>query len=140
MTTPRRLDVGFATFGEEIITPRGTTLGVDPETVPEIREQASGIIQIRGIAENLPFRSNSLDRVTSNSTIGEFADLDESILEVIRVLRFGGTARIITLDAEPTEVRELLRDQPVTNVRVRTEHIDPEEPQLVQSIITFRKT
>ena len=139
MTTPRKLDIGFSSFGEEIFAPRGTTIGLDPSTTPEIQEQAPGIIQVTGMEEQLPFRSGSLERVTSTSTIGEFAEAEESLEEVVRVLRPGGTARIVTTDIEPFEAREILQDLPITNLRIRTIRPDPEEPDFAVFTITFKK-
>ncbi len=139
MTTPRRLDIRFAGFGEEVFIPKGTTIGIDPEATAEITEQAPGVIQIKGVAEKLPFRSNSLERITSISSIGEFADPEESLEEIVRVLKSGRTARIVTTDIEPFEAREILRDLPITNLRIKTERTDPDFPEFAVFTITFKK-
>lgn len=134
--TGRNLDIGFSSFGEEVFVPEGTSLGLDPETTSEPRP---GFIQIKGLAERLPFRSNSLNRITSTSTIGEFAEPEESLQEVVRVLRPGGTAKIITTDIEPFEAREILRDLPIEGLRIKTQRPDQELPEFAVFTITFRK-
>jgi len=139
MVNKRNLDIGFATFGEEIIVPRGTTIGLDPEANPELIEQDPNIIQVRGIAEQLPFRSNSLNRVTSTFTIGDFSEIEESLEQVVRVLSPGGTANI-TLSlfdqVNQQNIRRILRDLPVANIRIiKLDEIESE----VTVRITFRK-
>ena len=140
---PRNLDIGFATYGEDNTAPRETTLGLDPVANPDTHKP--GMLQLAGIAENIPFKSNSLDRVTSKNTIGSHSTLDESLIEIVRVLKPGGTARIKggAVDLTRKEIRDILESLPVTNIRVRAWNEfpdDPEGPLPTDFIITFTKT
>ncbi len=138
-STGRKLDIGFATFGDEMIAARGSTIGLDPEASTEIQQLRPGFIQVAGIAENLPFGSNTLDRVTSSNTVGSFTDFEESIEEIVRVLRPGGTARIgiESVDVDLSEIRGILKKLPVTNIRVKRFLVEGEEFE--DFVLTFRK-
>ncbi len=139
----RNLDIGFATFGDEMMPARGTTIGLDPNAAPDLpeSEQFPDVIQLAGLAENLPIRSSSLDRVTSSNTVGTFADFEESIEEIVRVLRPGGVARIKTdtdSDTNLSEMREILNGLPI-DFKIRTSIPDPDDNEVKDFIIILRK-
>ena len=120
---PLSLDIGFGDDPD----PRAT-LGIEPPFVnPEFRftqgdVEEMGLFPIEGVSENLPFRTGSLNFVTSQSVLGGEADLDSGVIEAARVLRSGGTAemRILLDEAEVPEFRRLLRTLPIKDVSFRT--------------------
>ncbi len=91
----RSVDIGHTFWGEFVCEPpEGTTIAIDPVVTPENLAEAPGLHQIMAEVEHLPFRTGSLDRVTSESALGEYTLLRESLEEVVRSLRSGGKARI----------------------------------------------
>ena len=141
----RNLDIGYSIFGEESYGQRGTTIGLDVEPINTEWQEMTGaevrkpsFPEIQGEAQNLPFASNSLDRVTSSNTIGFYVPYDEGIPEAVRVLKPGGTGMII-IDPDDVEggsksIRDLLTALPVTNVRIR--RVEEGEPNVR---VSFRK-
>jgi len=126
------LDIGYSVFGEEAYGQRGTTIGVDVEPVNTEWQEMSGaevrkpsFPEIKGEAQNLPFASGSLDRVTSGNTIGYYVPFDEGIPEMVRVLRSGGTGMLLIdfndIEGGRQASRSLLNSLPIENVRIKTE-------------------
>ncbi len=145
---PLSVDIGFGDDPD----PRAT-LGVEPPFLPEFGKQFTqedvegmGLFPIEGVAEQLPFRSGSLNFVTSQSVLGGEADLNEGIIEAVRVLRPGGKAELrILLDEEfVPEFRELLRTLPIKNISFKTRtsrsslRFDPEFPDPMR-LLKFTK-
>ena len=72
-------------------------------------------------AEHIPFRDESISRITSLAAMGVDTDLIESLEEAIRVLKPGGTFEISTylwLDDART-LREFLKTQSIRNLYMR---------------------
>ena len=72
-------------------------------------------------AEHIPFRDESLSRITSSAAMGVETDLIESLEEAIRVLKPGGTFEVATylfLDDART-AREFLKTQSIRNLYMR---------------------
>ena len=72
-------------------------------------------------ADHIPFRDESISRITSSSAIGVHTDLIESLEEAIRVLKPEGTFEIVTylwLD-DARNVREFLKTQSIRNLYMR---------------------
>ncbi len=145
---PLSVDIGFGDDPD----PR-VTLGIEPPFLPEFGQHFTrqdiedfGFLPIEGRAEQLPFRSGSLNFVTSQSVLGGEADLDEGIIEAIRVLRSGGTAEMrILLDEELVpEFRRLLRSLPIKDISFKTRtprsssRFDPEFPDPMR-LLKFTK-
>ena len=140
------LDIGYSVYGEESHGQKGTTIGVDVESVDTEWQEMSGaevrkpsFPEIKGEAQNLPFASDSLDRVTSSNTIGFYVPFDEGIPEMVRVLRPGGTAMLI-IDFDNVEggrqaLRSLLNSLPLENIRIRKNN----EYDEYNHRVTFRK-
>ena len=145
---PLSVDIGFGDDPD----PR-VTLGIEPPFLREFGKQFTqedvediGFFPIEGRAEQLPFRSGSLNFVTSQSVLGAEADLDEGIMEAVRVLRPGGTAELrILIDEEfVPEFRGLLRTLSIKNVSFKTRtprsssRFDPEFPDPMR-LLKFTK-
>ncbi len=96
MTSPH-VDIGFAIFGDENLAKRGATIGVDPAADPAIAKK--GFTQIRGVGENLPFKTESVGRVSIGSTL-EYLELLEALAEAHRVLKPEGTVHIFNYEPE----------------------------------------
>lgn len=72
-------------------------------------------------AEHIPFRDESLSRITSSAAMGVETDLIESLEEAIRVLKPEGTFEVATylwLD-DAKETRKFLLTQPIKNLYMR---------------------
>jgi len=150
----RRLDIGWGDRGEGYAQP-GSTLGLDtgPEDITERMEAGEllpGFQQLVGTGTDLPYRTGSLDVVTSDHALGLNYDTWEGLEEAIRVLRPGGKLYVrtplgtIEHKENAREIREWLRTQPVTNVKVSKEKTDyyetyGEEDDMPNYIIRFTK-
>lgn len=95
------LDVAIGTAAvargaTRLVGPTGTVIGVDPSPgmIKEARRHFSGPIS-RGIAEQLPFRSDAFDFLTMGIALRHVADLRSAFSEYYRVLRPGGRAWIL---------------------------------------------
>ncbi len=87
------LDIGFSDYGRGLdykgepskasYVPKDTTIGLDPELIDE----ELSFKQVKGVAEDLPFESDSLDRITSSYVIGAHANIEDSIEEIVRTLK-----------------------------------------------------
>ena len=84
------LDIGFSNYGlglednfRHLHAPKGTTIGLDLELIDEDLP----FKQVKGVAEDLPFEEETLDRVTSSGTIGTHADIKDSLEEIERTLK-----------------------------------------------------
>lgn len=120
LSTIRHLEIGHAVFGEEFTSYPGANIGLDPASHSNIQDLPQGFIQLEGVAEHIPLRSNSLDRITSTDTLG-YTKFEESLPEIVRVLKPGAPARIAIWaesDEQSEEVREILRSLPVERVRI----------------------
>lgn len=141
MPRKRHLEIGHATFGEEFRSSKGANLGLDPEANPTVVDLPPNFIQIIGEAEHLPIRSNSLDRVTSTDAVGNYSNIDESFEEIVRVLKPRGSTRVsIGGDILIEELKDILKQLPITNLRIVKKIDDPKYPEeTTNTIVTFRK-
>jgi demethylmenaquinone methyltransferase/2-methoxy-6-polyprenyl-1,4-benzoquinol methylase len=75
-----------------VVGPTGRVFGVDPSTgmMREARKVFHGPLT-QGVAERLPFRSESFDFVTMGLALRHVSDLVATFREYLRVLRPGGT-------------------------------------------------
>jgi SAM-dependent methyltransferase len=75
---------------------------------------------VYGSGTSLPYRTGSLDVYTSDHSLGMNFDTFEGLEEAIRVLRSGGKlfVRYPIGREEAKEIREWLKTQPVTKVRL----------------------
>ena len=82
-------------------------------------------------ADHIPFRDESISRITSLAAMGIFTDLIESLAEAIRVLKPGGTFEIITymMWEDAKEARKFLVSQPIKNLYIRPRDKDWREQQ-----------
>lgn len=118
------LDVGTGT-GTLVLTalerwPRATATGVDPSRVmlrlageaARVGGTADRLRLVQGDAVRLPVRDASVDVVVSSFVIQLVPSRSAMLREVLRVLRPGGTAAVLTwqLDDEPFEPDELIGD------------------------------
>ncbi len=72
-------------------------------------------------ADHIPFRDESISRITSLAAMGIYSDHIESLAEAIRVLKPGGTLEIITYIwwEDVKEIRKFLITQPIKNLYMR---------------------
>jgi demethylmenaquinone methyltransferase/2-methoxy-6-polyprenyl-1,4-benzoquinol methylase len=80
----------------KVVGPSGMVIGVDPSPgmIKEARKHFSGPIS-RGVAEELPFQSNTFDFLTMGIALRHVADLRSAFSEYFRVLKPGGRAWIL---------------------------------------------
>ncbi len=124
------LDIGFSNYGlglednfRHLHAPKGTTIGLDLELIDENLP----FRQIKGKGEDLPFESDTLDRITSYGTIGAHADIEETLEEIVRTLKPGGSS-FIHIALIPNEevsmsrfrLLKFLKTLSIRNVRVKT--------------------
>lgn len=88
----RVLDLGCGRGGVAEVIWRDVRLaaGMDPDQASLSGHRAAGMPVVRGIGENLPFVSSSLDLVVSVWVLEHLADPLSTFIEVSRVLRSGG--------------------------------------------------
>ena len=92
----RSLDIG------PMDVPIGFTDSIDIDDLPDMRRESEldqGLSYgdfIQGKAEDLPYPNSTFDKVNAGQVIGPYADLEESIREVYRVLKPGGVFTIRT--------------------------------------------
>lgn len=147
------LDIGFSDYGRSSgnFAPKDTTIGLDTELV----EVKTPFKQIKGIAEDLPFEEDTLDRVTSSYTIGAHSDIQDSIDEILRTLKPRGSAYFTVMvnpkssskdEFNKSRLEKYLKTLPITHLRVRSKWKVPagslgskdyKESELVQ--VSFRK-
>jgi demethylmenaquinone methyltransferase/2-methoxy-6-polyprenyl-1,4-benzoquinol methylase len=80
----------------KVVGPSGMVIGVDPSPgmIKEARKYFTGPIS-RGIAEQLPFTSDTFDFLTMGIALRHVADLRAAFSEYFRVLKPGGRAWIL---------------------------------------------
>ncbi len=135
------LDIGFGTGYPltELAMRLGKTckvIGIDPWEAAIKRTEKKlalyGITNaglIRGVAEDIPLDSHSIDLITSNNGLNNVADLRKSLSECSRVLKTGGQfIQTMNLDTSFEEfykiMVEVLREQNMeTELRRLREHI-----------------
>jgi len=69
------------------------------------KEQGGEVLLVRGIAETLPFRDSSFDRVTCKGAMDHFAHPEAFVQEVARVLKPDGLAVIALTNYESLSCR-----------------------------------
>ena len=106
----RSLDIG------PMDVPIGFTDSIDIDDLPDMRRESEldqGLSYgdfIQGKAEDLPYPNSTFDKVNAGQVIGPYADLEESIREVYRVLKPGGVFTIRTLGMHFPDVSRLSRE------------------------------
>lgn len=94
----RVLDLGCGT-GRNLARVGGSTksVGVDPclPSLKEARRRAPGAMLVLARAEHLPFRDGAFDIVMSGLVFCSVDDVSSGLAEVRRVLRPGGTLRML---------------------------------------------
>jgi ubiquinone/menaquinone biosynthesis C-methylase UbiE len=70
-----------------------------------MKEQGTEITLVRGIAETMPFRDHSFDRVLCHSAIDHVADPDLAVREMTRVLEPGGRLILSGVNYEGASAR-----------------------------------
>jgi len=106
----RSLDIG------PMDVPLGFTDSIDLVDDPELRRE-SELDQghsygrfVQGSAEDLPYGNETFVKVNAGQVIGPYADLEESVREVYRVLKPGGVFTMRTLGEHVGAVLKLSRE------------------------------
>ena len=81
------IGVGSGLFAE----PLGIKSGIDPSEAMREKAKERGIHVVDGVAENLPWKDNSIDYVLMVTTICFVDDVKKSLSEVYRVLQNSGS-------------------------------------------------
>lgn len=71
------------------------------------KEGLDNIIFVKGYAEELPFLNDSFDVVISRLAFHHFPNIEDPILEMVRVLKPGGKLVIIDMEATTEELRTI---------------------------------
>lgn len=98
------LDVGCGRANDAMDLARrgGSCLGLEPsETMiyhakRDIAKDGTGVVLLRGIGEDMPLKSHSLDKVICKGALDHFPTPEKAIMEMARVVKPGG-AVIITV-------------------------------------------
>jgi demethylmenaquinone methyltransferase/2-methoxy-6-polyprenyl-1,4-benzoquinol methylase len=105
----RLLDVAsgtgvLAAHGQEIVGPRGLSVGVD-RSAGMLREAHRRGVQciVQAVAEDLPFASGTFDRLTMGFALRHVADLSATFREYRRLLKPGG--KVLILEITPPRSR-----------------------------------
>ena len=86
--------IGSGLFAE----PLGIKTGIEPSEAMREKAKERGINVIDGVAENLPWKDNSIDYVLMVTTICFVDDVKKSLNEVYRVLQKGGSFILAFVD------------------------------------------
>jgi len=101
------LEIGVGTG--RFAAPLGIKTGVEPSAGMTVRARETGIIVIRGVAENLPLRDRCFDFVLMVTTICFVDDLRKSFREASRVLRSHGYIIIGFIDSDSVLGKKYLK-------------------------------
>ena len=110
----RTLDLGCGTGRNLPLVPSGArVIGLDParDALVRARRRAPGIPLVQGSAEALPFRAGAFDTVVSGLVFCSVADPGRGLAEVRRVLRPGGTLRMLEHVRSTTPWKARLQDR-----------------------------
>ena len=112
------LDLGCGTGRNLPLMPAGVrAVGVDPalDSLARARWRASGTPLVAARAEALPFRAGSFDIVVSGLALCSVVDPPRALDEIRRVLRAGGTLRVLehVRSTRPWKARVQDRIQPL---------------------------
>ncbi|WP_136717470.1 class I SAM-dependent methyltransferase [Halorientalis salina] len=99
----------------QFAAPLDVELGVDPSPAMLARARDRGVVPVRGVAEAMPLRSESVDAALMVTTICFVDDLDAALAEARRVLRPGGRLVIGFVD----------RDSPLGETYQETQDSNP---------------
>jgi ubiquinone/menaquinone biosynthesis C-methylase UbiE len=108
------LDLGTGTGRNLPLYPPGArVIAVEPawEPLPRARRRAPGTALVRARAEALPFRDAAFDTVVSGLVFCSVADPRRGLAEVRRVLRPGGTLRMLEHVRSTTPWKARLQDR-----------------------------
>jgi ubiquinone/menaquinone biosynthesis C-methylase UbiE len=86
--------VGSGLFAE----PLGIKTGIEPSEAMREKAKERGIHVVDGVAENLPWKDNSIDYVLMVTTICFVDNVKKSLSEVYRVLQNGGSFILAFVD------------------------------------------
>jgi SAM-dependent methyltransferase len=92
------LDLGSGTGRNLPLLPPGTravALDPHPDALARARRKAPGVPAVVARAEALPFRGGAFDTVVSGLVLCSVDDPDAALAEIRRVLRPGGTLRLL---------------------------------------------
>jgi ubiquinone/menaquinone biosynthesis C-methylase UbiE len=84
----RGIEIGVGTG--RFAAPLGIKYGIDPSAAMLRMANRNGIESIRGVAEHLPFADESFDFALMVTTICFLDDVQASLREAYRVIRYGG--------------------------------------------------
>jgi len=122
----RSLDIG------PMDVPIGFTDSIDIDDLPELRreseldQEASYGDFLQARAEDLPYPNSTFDKVNAGQVIGPYADLEESIREVYRVLKRGGLFTIRTEGKYVSDVYRLSKELGFTITKSERNHYEEE--------------
>lgn len=88
------IGVGSGLFAE----PLGIKTGIEPSEAMRKKAKERGIHVVDGVAENLPWKDNSIDYVLMVTTICFVDNVKKSLSEVYRVLQNGGSFILAFVD------------------------------------------
>ncbi len=94
----RGVEIGVGTG--RYAAPLGITVGIEPADKPATIALSRGIDVIKGVAENMPFATSSLDLALMVTTICFLDDIEKSFTEVRRILKDGGSFVIGYVDKD----------------------------------------
>ncbi|WP_440955414.1 class I SAM-dependent methyltransferase [Methanosarcina sp. Mfa9] len=94
----RALEIGVGTG--RFASPLGIGYGIEPSEAMALLAKGRGIEVVRGIAEALPFKNQTLDLILIVTSISFFTDPAQGLREAARVLKPGGQIVIGMLDRE----------------------------------------
>jgi SAM-dependent methyltransferase len=94
----RAVEIGVGSG--QFAAPLDVSLGVDPSAEMLVRAADRGVAPIRGVAEALPLRGDSVAFALLVTTICFVDDVDRTLAEAARVLEPGGTLSIGFVDRE----------------------------------------
>lgn len=115
----RGVEIGVGTG--RYAAPLGITVGIEPASKPATIALSRGIDVIKGVAENMPFATSSLDLALMVTTICFLEDIEKSFTEVRRILKNGDLLSLVTLTKIVTLDKHTCKESKKTHfIKMRT--------------------